>query len=153
MRKIFLLFCSVYLVINFALPTSTASAFSLFPKKVCEAGNTDCIKNPNKACSPNDKTCANLCAGEGVKSSVCQAPAEGNPVANLIGAAANLLALIAGLVAVVMIIIAGFQLVTSGGNSEQLTKARGRILGAIIGLIIIALAWTIIRLVTDNILV
>lgn len=131
MKKVLLIFFSAYILLNFAVPAGTASAFNLFPtnKTVCQSTNS-----------------------RGERSVVCATPEPGNPVARLIGAAASIIALIAGLMAVIMIILAGFQLITSGGNSEQVTKARSRLFGAIIGLIIITLAWTIIRLVTDNVL-
>lgn len=155
MRKIF--FGLTFVLMLLTVPShQAANAWSLFPQKVCEAGNADCAKSPSTACKPGDTKCANICAGEGAKSALCtQAKGQNktdNPVARLLGSVANLIAVLAGVIAVIMIVIAGFQLVTSGGNSEQVTKARGRILGAIVGLIIIALAWTIIRLVTDNVL-
>lgn len=130
MRRIGLFVCSVIAILAVTLPVGSAQAWSLFPSSVCK--------------------------GEAAKSSTCQeAKNQGkdeNPVAQLLGQAANIVALIAGMIAVIMIIIAGYQFVTSGGNSEAVTKARSKIIGAIIGLVIIALAWTIIRLVTDNVL-
>ncbi len=130
MKQITLILASMFILAVAPLASGTAQAWSLFPDRVCD--------------------------GAAAKSPTCQEAnkqrADENPIANLIGQAANIIALVAGAVAVVMIILAGYQFVTSGGNSEAVTKARGKIVGAIIGLIIIALAWTIIRLVTDNVL-
>lgn len=131
MKKLLVVLAAVFgLGLALLLP-QPASAFNLFPDKVCGGdkakNSTACIEA--KAQNKQD-----------------------NPVAELLGDAANILALAAGVVAVVVIIVAGFQFVTSGGNAEQVTKARGKIIGAIIGLAIIALAWTIIRLVTDYVL-
>lgn len=106
--------------------------------------------NPlNAACQTNSLTRA---------SAVCQqSQSQGttNPIAGpngVISKAANIIASIAGIAAVIMIIVSGFSYVTSAGNTESATKARQRILGAVIGLVIVALAWTIVRYVTDHII-
>jgi Type IV secretion system pilin len=129
MRKLLIALTSIFLL-TAAVPASSVSAFNLFPDKICQSTDTG-----------------------GSKSSVCE-PAKDNknPVARLIGSVVNLVALVAGAVAVLMIIIAGYQFVTSGGSAETVTKARSRITGALIGLIIIALAWTIIRIVMDTVI-
>ena len=51
---------------------------------------------------------------------------------------------ILALVAVVMIIIGGFQWMTAGGNEEKIEKAKKVISAAVIGLIIVLLAWAIV---------
>ena len=48
------------------------------------------------------------------------------------------------LVAVVMIIVGGFQWMTAGGNEEKVEKAKKLISAAVIGLIIVLLAWAIV---------
>ena len=50
---------------------------------------------------------------------------------------------IAGLIAVVFIIVDGFRYLTSGGSKEGVTGAKNTLLYAIIGLIIIALAFAL----------
>lgn len=55
----------------------------------------------------------------------------------------NLLYMIAGIIAVLVIIIAGYMYVTSQGDSAVITKAKNTILYAVIGLIIIFLAFAI----------
>jgi len=52
---------------------------------------------------------------------------------------------IAGILAVIMIIIAGVQWVTSGGNSEMINGAKKRIGGALTGLLIAYLSYTILN--------
>lgn len=52
---------------------------------------------------------------------------------------------VAGILAVIMIIIAGVQWVTSGGNSEMITSAKKRIGGALTGLLIAYLSYTILN--------
>jgi len=57
----------------------------------------------------------------------------------------NLALALAGILAVMMIIIAGVQWVTSGGNSEMITSAKKRIGGALTGLLIAYLSYTILN--------
>lgn len=54
---------------------------------------------------------------------------------------------IAGILATIMIVIAGIQWVTSGGNSEMISSAKKRIGGALIGLLIAYLSYTILNIV------
>lgn len=48
------------------------------------------------------------------------------------------------LIAVIMIIIGGFMWMTAGGNEEKVEKAKKMISAAVIGLIIVLLAWAIV---------
>ena len=81
-----------------------------------------------------------------------------NPAVDIIKTAANLIATIAGIAAVIVIIVSGFQFVTAGGASpgqrsgdpNRIKSARSSLTGAIIGLVIIALAWSIVTFVTDH---
>ena len=51
---------------------------------------------------------------------------------------------VAGILAVAMVIVAGFQWAASGGNSESITSAKKRISGAMAGLILLLLSYTIL---------
>jgi hypothetical protein len=62
----------------------------------------------------------------------------------------NLLSVIIGFVAVVMILLGGFRYITSGGNSENVGKAKNTILYGIIGLVIVALAQIIVQFVLNK---
>ncbi|MFA6099123.1 MAG: pilin [Patescibacteria group bacterium] len=55
-----------------------------------------------------------------------------------------------GLVAVVMILIGGFQWMTAGGNEEKVASAKKVISAAVIGLIVILLAWAIVIFVVSQ---
>ena len=55
----------------------------------------------------------------------------------------NTVYFVAGIVAVVVIILAGYRYVTSIGDAAAVTKAKNSILHAVIGLIVIALAFGI----------
>ena len=91
-------------------------------------------------------------------SPICQqAKAQGtkNPIAGpdgIISKAANIIALVAGIGAVIMILIGGFFYITSAGNAENAKMAKDRIVAALIGLVVVALAWAIVRLITDRVL-
>jgi len=59
----------------------------------------------------------------------------------------NILNLILGLlalIAVIMVIIGGFTWLTAGGNEEKVDKAKKIISAAVIGLIIVLLAWAVV---------
>ncbi len=75
-----------------------------------------------------------------------------NPANRIIKDATDVVSLIAGVTAVIMIIIGGLTMVTSGGNSEAVANARKHVLYAVIGLIIVALAWTLITFLTDQLI-
>ena len=135
---------SVFLVIA-ALP---AIAFALPPPAYAEFNPLD------KACqaAPDSPVCKDA-AAQGTK----------NPIAGpdgIIAKAANLIALIAGIGAVIMIIIGGFEFITAGGSPigqrsgdpNKAKQARSRIISAVIGLAVIALAWALVRLITDKVL-
>jgi hypothetical protein len=57
---------------------------------------------------------------------------------------------ILALVAVVMIILGGFQWMTAAGNEEKIEKAKKVISAAVIGLIIVLLAWAIVIFVAGT---
>jgi ABC-type Fe3+ transport system permease subunit len=85
---------------------------------------------------------------------------ETNPAIDIIRTAANIIAIIAGIGAVIMIIVSGFTLITAGGatpgqrsgDPNKIKSARATLTNAIIGIVIIALAWTIVTFVTDRLI-
>lgn len=66
---------------------------------------------------------------------------------NILKLVINVMSVIIGFIAVVMIIVAGFKYVTSSGDSNKLTAAKNSLVYAIIGLIIVALAQFMVRVV------
>jgi len=56
---------------------------------------------------------------------------------------------IAGMIAVLFLIYGGFLYLTAGGDAERVTKAKTTIINAVIGIIVIALAFAIFFAVTD----
>lgn len=63
----------------------------------------------------------------------------------------DILSVIVGIIAVIMIIIGGLRYITSNGDSGNVTSARNTILYAIVGLIVVALAQTIVKYVLNRI--
>lgn len=68
-------------------------------------------------------------------------------IAQLVTTILPVILTIAGFVTVIVIIISGIQFVTSGGNPEAAAAARGRLTFAIIGFVIIILAFAILQIV------
>ncbi len=75
---------------------------------------------------------------------------EGGPEAVTINVIQWVLGLL-GLVAVTMVIIAGFTWVTAGGNEERIMTAKKTLRAAIIGLIVILLAWALVTFVFSGV--
>lgn len=59
----------------------------------------------------------------------------------------NLVYYVGGIVAVIIIIVAGVRFVTSSGNPDGVTKARNMLMYGIVGLVIVAVAFTITQFV------
>ena len=53
----------------------------------------------------------------------------------------------AGAIAVIIIIIAGFMYTTAAGNANQVKRAKDAIIGSVVGLIIVILAFAITNIV------
>jgi hypothetical protein len=71
-------------------------------------------------------------------------------VKDIIATGIDLFSLVVGIIAVIMIIIGGVKYITSGGDAGNVTGAKNTILYAIIGLIVVALAQTIVYFVLDK---
>ncbi len=66
---------------------------------------------------------------------------------SLIAFVVNVILIVAALAAFIYLIIAGFQYITAGGDADKATKARTGIINALIGIIIILLAYGVLRYV------
>jgi len=101
------------------------------------------------------------CSGSAASSAPCQqankqtGEIQNNPISGKHGAlqrATTLLAIIGGLAAVIIIIIGGIMFVTSGGRSDEGAKnARTLITNGVVGLVIIALAWTLVSFIIQRV--
>ena len=58
---------------------------------------------------------------------------------------------LAGLIAVIVIILAGLRFINSGGDASSVAKAKSQILYAVIGIVVILVAFTITNFVAGNI--
>lgn len=61
----------------------------------------------------------------------------------------NAVYLWAGIIAVIVIVIAGFFYVFSRGEAQQIARAKNAILGAVVGIVVIILAFAITNIVTQ----
>jgi hypothetical protein len=96
------------------------------------------------ACNTNAQTQASpVCQDKGTTT---------NPVNHIIKVAADIIAILTGVSAVIFIILGGLTMVTSSGNTEAVGNARKRITYAVVGLVVVSLAWTIITFVTDKLI-
>ncbi|MDP4000418.1 MAG: pilin [bacterium] len=76
-------------------------------------------------------------------------PVSGGSLGSILASVINALLLFAGAVAVLFLIIGGFRYVVSTGNEQQVDAARKTILYAVLGLIIIFIAFVLTRLIQD----
>ena len=125
--------------------SSHAGAFSLFGDP----------SNANGPCSDTSNTTIQnspLCS-DSTKNST------NNPVTDTIKKVANIIVIIAGVAAVITIIISGFMFITAGGsiagqragdNPAKAAKAKSALSASLVGLVVVALAWTIVTFVTDK---
>lgn len=75
----------------------------------------------------------------------------GGQIEDTIETVINIISILVGIAAVIMIIIAGFQYITSGGDSGKVSSAKNSIIYAIVGLVVVALAQSIVKFVLNRI--
>ena len=80
----------------------------------------------------------------------CVSEDDGAKLSDTIKTILNVFSWVVGVASVIMIIFAGFKYVISQGSSEGVSGARNTILYAIIGLVVVALAQTIVRFVVGK---
>lgn len=62
----------------------------------------------------------------------------------------NIIAVLAGFIAIIIIIVGGIMFLTSGGDTQKVAGARSAVLGALIGLAIIALARAVVLFILSK---
>src|ERR1700744_3288031 len=85
--------------------------------------------------------------GAGKSSELCSVGTKTDPISGTHGVifkATLIIATIAGITAVIIVVIGGFMLVTANGDSQKVAQARTAIIGAFVGLLLIALATSIV---------
>jgi hypothetical protein len=85
----------------------------------------------------------------GTTADACTAGDEdgSNTLSTTINSVINLFSLIVGAASVIMIIYGGFKYITSGGSDDGTKSAKSTILYALVGLVIVLLAQTIVKFV------
>lgn len=73
------------------------------------------------------------------------------PVSKTIQDVINILLYVAGATAVLMIVIGGFRYVTSNGEPAAASKAKNTIIYALIGIVVAAMAYSIVNFILFNI--
>jgi hypothetical protein len=63
----------------------------------------------------------------------------------------NYALLVAGTVTVLFLVVGGFWYLTSAGNEEQAEKGKKTLINSIIGLVVITLSYTIVRIISGTI--
>jgi uncharacterized membrane protein len=95
-----------------------------------------------------DNSTSQACQGVGLGGNGCAGGAT--KINNLITVALNVLSIVVGIAAVFMIVAGGFKYVTSGGDSGKVSGAKSTILYAVIGLVVVALAQSIVFFVLKS---
>ncbi len=152
-NKLKILLTALLLASSFIFVAAASAYNPLCP--TVDKSSGDCTSG---ACKNNDKT--PLC-----QQAKAQDTKPSNPIAGpggVINKAANIVAVITAIGAVIMILIGAFEFVTAGGTGfksavagaapTKVAKARSRIASGLIGLVVVALAWAIVRLITDRVI-
>lgn len=152
MRKIISLI--IFFIFVTLSATSSLAAGNIPKNEPCDKKNDLCA--PGLVCQTKDIPefgLADVCQGgvSGVIGNIKPPEAvsrlgfgaEG--LSNFFNTAIQLIYIVAGILFVFMVIISALQWITSGGDKEAVAGARNRLTFAIIGIIILALAFVLIR--------
>jgi len=113
-------------------PASSSAAENALNGRVCDGINT--VITGESQTGGNADSCTNGEDGQ-------------DALAKTINSIINLFSLIVGAASVIMIIYGGFKYITSGGNDDATKSAKNTILYALVGLIIVLVAQTIVKFV------
>ena len=101
-----------------------------------------------------DDILKDACTGAAANSDTCKSRrTSSNPLTGPDGTlskVANILAVIAGVAAVIILLYSGIQYITAGGDAQKVGNAKNTIIGAVIGLVVIVLARSIIAFVINR---
>jgi hypothetical protein len=93
----------------------------------------------------HDEVCAGIATASGAG---CNG--SNTSLNNIVKVGVNIFSTIIGIVAVIMIMVGGFKYITAGGDSGQIGSAKTTIIYAVVGLVIVAMAQSIVRFVLQN---
>lgn len=93
------------------------------------------------------------CSGDAKSSALCSTNGKDNVTGTtgILRKVTALIALLAGVAAVILIIISGIEFVTSGGDSNKVATARSALIGAIVGVVIVAFAQAMLEFVLKGV--
>ena len=97
-----------------------------------------------------DAAKASSCAGIGGQIVDGKCETGSNSLDKIIANVVNLLSVLVGIAAVIMIMVGGFKYATAAGDSGKVSSAKSTIVYAVIGLVIVALAQTIVKFVVKQ---
>jgi hypothetical protein len=97
--------------------------------------------------SVNANTKATVCKSIGSNAGCTSNPNSGTSVQKIMELAVNVFSVIVGFVAVVMIVVSGFKYITSGGDAQSISSAKNTLTYAIVGLVVVVMAKTIVYFV------
>ncbi len=115
------------------LNVGTASASSPFGA---------CNSNPNAPSAAGTPVCQDVNS---------QSKSNNNVFISIIRDVINIIAFIVGVASVFIIIISGIKMITASGDTNALKEAKGGIIGAVIGLLVVSLAESFVAFVLDRI--
>jgi hypothetical protein len=123
-----------------------ALAFGVLPAGLAAAAPAV----PALAYNPLGKACSQSGASG---STTCNSQNNGAVVGKdgIVARITRLVAAVGAFIAGIVIIIYGFQMITSYGDSGKVTAARNAVVGAVIGLVVIALAQAIVVFLVSNV--
>lgn len=99
------------------------------------------------AATPQQTVCSTL----GSNPQCSTTPANSVSINNIIKAVINLLSFFVGLIAVIMIMVSGYKYITAGGDSNKVSNAKNTLVYAIIGLVVAALAQSLVKFVLTKV--
>jgi Trk-type K+ transport system membrane component len=104
------------------------------------------------AATPTDAARLQVCKGinSQVSGSDCGGATGANTLNNIIKAVLQILTWIAGIAAVIMVVLAGLKYITSGGDSSGVASAKNSLIYALVGLVIVAIAQSLVIFVLNK---
>lgn len=128
MKKIFITILMLLTIVSFIQPVFAADVL----KSVCDNATNQTGSTP-AICKDNNQ----------------QNPT--NPVYSILKSVLNILSYAIGIIAVIVIVVAGLRLILSGGDPQTLNSARNAIIYAAVGIVVAALAQSIVVFALKNV--
>lgn len=115
------------------------------------AGSLIFIPGVNVVALADSASSQDACAGIGVTGASCSGSGATTSISNLLTTIVNVISVVVGIVAVIMIIVGGLKFVSSGGDTNKVSSAKGTITYALVGLVVAALAQFLVHFVLGSV--